>query len=152
MIVPPLISKGPRNCGRTKLINRLHGYHSAPVYGNVDAKTSDHFLGDLAVRGRLWTRENVIGGAPGVDGQCHANVEKLVHANSDLRWLIGFALFTDVNQWALHSVAEARARKVLFERDKLLPVARFYFLMPAPLNDKGHLAILASMNGAAGVI
>jgi hypothetical protein len=32
-------------------------------------------------------------------------------------------------------------RKVLFERDSLLPAARLYYMMPAPLDDRGHLAI-----------
>lgn len=141
-VVTPEIHKGPRTAGRTRLINRLHGIHRARVYGNVDAPTSDLFLGDLAARGRLWARECVVGGAPGVDGQCHANVEKLVLANPDAyRWLIGFGLFTDVDQWCLHSVAEDRARKVLFERDALLASARLYFLVEAPRDARGFLAI-----------
>jgi hypothetical protein len=138
----PEITKGPHSSGRTKLINRLHGFHQAPVYGNVDAPTSDHFLRDLAEYGKLWTRENVIGGAHGVQGQCHANVEKIVIGNpAEYRWLIGFGLFTDVNQWVIHSVAEDTTRKVLFERDELLPVARLYWLMPALVVD-GRLSIL----------
>jgi hypothetical protein len=142
MIIPPIITKGPRNSGRTMLINRLHGFHRAPVYGNVDAKTSDQFLGDLAQRGKLWTREKVVGGAPGVQGQCHANVEKLWLENpAKYRWLIGFGLFEEPVQWAMHSVAEDLERGVLFERDSLLPTTRLYFLMPAPLKN-GHLAIL----------
>jgi hypothetical protein len=135
----PEILKGPRAAGRTRLINRLHGIHRARVFGNVDAPTSDYFLADLASRGKLWTRDRVVGGAPGVSGQCHGNVEKIVNADPRYRWLIGFGLFTDVDQWCIHSVAEDRARKVLFERDALLPVTRLYFLMPAPLNERGHL-------------